>query len=117
MLTIIKIEAGANSHHPVESQSHRTECWLDGWTAVPQNLAEKVMDCGGYCDLVMEGGMLTDIVKKEKPVLPAPPPTVEERCAALEAENKQLTGKLDAAIQSNAMLENCLVEMAGIVYA
>ena len=32
-------------------------------------------------------------------------------------ENKKLTGKLDAAIQSNAMLEDCLVEMAGIVYA
>lgn len=35
----------------------------------------------------------------------------------LETENKQLTSKLDAAIQSNQMLEDCLVEMAEIVYA
>ena len=35
----------------------------------------------------------------------------------LETENKQLSSKLDAAIQSNQMLEDCLVEMAGIVYA
>lgn len=117
MLTIIKITADSSGHHSVESQSHRTECWMEGWTAVPENLVEKAMDCGGYCDLVMEGSVLTDVVKKEKPVPPPLPPTVEERCAALEAENKQLTGKLDASIQSNAMLENCLVEMAGVVYA
>ncbi len=37
--------------------------------------------------------------------------------AALVTENKQLTAKLDASIQSNQMLEDCLVEMAEIVYA
>ena len=67
---------------------------------------------------------------------PPPPPSVEEnpdqpvdpeageshktyaeKLAALEAENKRLTSKLDATIQSNQMLEDCLVEMAEIVYA
>ena len=43
--------------------------------------------------------------------------TYAEKLAALEEENKQLTSKLDAAIQSNQMLEDCLVEMAEIVYA
>ena len=43
--------------------------------------------------------------------------TYAEKLAAIEAENKQLTSKLDAAIQSNQMLEDCLVEMAEIVYA
>ena len=43
--------------------------------------------------------------------------TYAEKLAALEAENKQLTSKLNAAIQSNQMLEDCLVEMAEIVYA
>ncbi len=117
MLTILKIEADPNGHHSVESQSHRTECWLEGWVAVPDSLVEKVMGCGGCCDLVMEGGVLIDIVKKEKPVSPPPPPTAEERCTALEVENKKLSGKLDAAIQSSGMLEDCLVEMASIVYA
>lgn len=37
--------------------------------------------------------------------------------ADLVTENKQLTAKLDASIQSNQMLEDCLVEMAEIVYA
>ena len=43
--------------------------------------------------------------------------TYAEKLAALEEENKQLTAKLDATIQSNQMLEDCLVEMAEIVYA
>lgn len=37
--------------------------------------------------------------------------------ADLVKENKQLTAKLDASIKSNQMLEDCLVEMAEIVYA
>lgn len=67
---------------------------------------------------------------------PPPPPSVEEnpdqpinpdageeqktyaeKLAALETENRQLNSKLDATIQSNQMLEDCLVEMAEIVYA
>lgn len=39
------------------------------------------------------------------------------RITALEAENKQLTAKLEASIKVNQMLEDCLVEMAEIVYA
>ncbi len=48
---------------------------------------------------------------------PDPEPTMDERVTALEAENKTLKSKLTAAIESNSMLEECLVEMAGVVYA
>lgn len=44
-------------------------------------------------------------------------PTWTERIEALERENKTLQSQLEASIQSNQMLEDCLVEMAGIVYA
>ena len=53
----------------------------------------------------------------EPPEPPAPRPTTEERLAALERENKTLQAQLEASIQSNQMLEDCLVEMAGVVYA
>ena len=53
----------------------------------------------------------------EPPEPPAPQPTTEERLAALEKENKTLQAQLEASIQSNQMLEDCLVEMAGVVYA
>lgn len=48
---------------------------------------------------------------------PSEQPTAEDRIATLEAENKTLKSKLTAAIESNSMLEECLVEMAGVVYA
>ena len=36
---------------------------------------------------------------------------------ALNKENKLLKAQLAASIQSNQMLEECIVEMAGVVYA
>ena len=53
----------------------------------------------------------------ELPEPPAPQPTTEERLAELEQQNKTLQAQLEASIQSNQMLEDCLVEMAGVVYA
>lgn len=40
-----------------------------------------------------------------------------DKSTALQAELDTTKQKLAAAIQSNAMLEDCLVEMAGVVYA
>lgn len=53
----------------------------------------------------------------EPPKLPTPSPSTEEHLAELEKENKTLNAQLEAMIQSNQMLEDCLVEMAGVVYA
>lgn len=53
----------------------------------------------------------------EPPEPPTPQPTTEERLAELEQQNKTLQAQLEASIQSNQMLEDCLVEMAGVVYA
>lgn len=53
----------------------------------------------------------------EPPEPPTPQPTTDERVEALERENKTLQAQLEAMIQSNQMLEDCLVEMAGVVYA
>ena len=67
-MTIIKILPNENNQHSLESQSYRTECWLDGYIVVPQELEKKAWDCLGYCDLVIEDGVLTDILPKEIPV-------------------------------------------------
>lgn len=77
MLTIIKITADSKGFHTVESQSHRTECWMDGWVAVPKNLVEKVMDCCGCCDLVMAGDSLVDVVPHQQPDVVTEPSEME----------------------------------------
>lgn len=53
----------------------------------------------------------------EPPKPPTPQPTTEERLAELEQQNKMLQSQLAASVQSNQTLEDCLVEMAGVIYA
>ena len=72
------------------------------------SVPEKPPECTCHLDIV--GGELLWVPETE------PELTVADRVADLEAKNKQLTSKLDATIQSNQMLEDCLVEMAEIVY-
>ena len=83
MLTIIEIEAQADGFHNIQSQSHRTECWLEGWVAVPEELVQVAWDCGGYCDLELnKKGVLVGIVPREKPPQPEPEPTAQEQLRA-----------------------------------
>ena len=48
---------------------------------------------------------------------PAPPPTIDERVTTLESENDLLKQQLKAASDQNDFLEDCVAEMAQIVYA
>ena len=48
---------------------------------------------------------------------PAPPPTIDERVTTLESDNTLLKQQLKAASDQNDFLEDCIAEMAGIVYA
>lgn len=82
MLTIIEIQAGSDGGHGLQSQSHREKCWLEGWIAVPEKLTRAVWDCGGYCDLTIEDGVLTAVTPKERPAPPESEPTEEERLRA-----------------------------------
>lgn len=46
-----------------------------------------------------------------------PPPTTEERVAALEAENKLLKEQVSAQADQAEFYEDCIAEMATVVYA
>ena len=48
---------------------------------------------------------------------PPPPPTTEERVAALEAENKLLKEQVSAQADQAEFYEDCIAEMATVVYA
>ena len=54
---------------------------------------------------------------EELPELPPPPPTTEERVAALEAENKLLKEQVIAQADQAEFYEDCIAEMATVVYA
>lgn len=48
---------------------------------------------------------------------PPTPPTTEERVAALEAENKLLKEQVSAQADQAEFYEDCIAEMATVVYA
>ena len=45
-MLIIAIEATADGQHYFESQSHRTEVWLEGYAEVPSEREAEVVGCG-----------------------------------------------------------------------
>lgn len=63
-MTIIQIEAQENGFRSFQSQSHRRACWLEGYVEVPEQLISAVIDSGGWCDLIIEGDILTGVVSR-----------------------------------------------------
>ena len=77
----------------------------------------------GFCTLTVQDGAVTalavdqealDAYNAEHPeVEPEKPVTLED----LQAENKRLKAQMELQSQQQTMLEDCLLEMADIVYA
>ena len=53
----------------------------------------------------------------EPPAPPAPEPTTEDRVAVLEAENKTIKAQVSAQSEQMDFYEECIAEMASVVYA
>ena len=84
-MTIIQIEALDTGQHPIQSQSGRTSCWIDGWVEVPGHLEAAVWDSLGWCDLDIQDGVLVGITPTERPEPepePETPPTELEQLRA-----------------------------------
>lgn len=68
--------------------------------------------------LYVNGEYIYDPLPEPEPPEPSEPvPTPEERIAQLEAENKTLAAQVDALSGQVDFQEECLVEMASIIYA
>lgn len=75
-MLIIAIEATEGGQHYIESQSHRTEVWMEGYVAVPPEREAEVVDSLGYGDLTVEDGQFVDFIphpeRIPKPEQPEP---------------------------------------------
>lgn len=78
MLTIIELTPRTDGGHGIQSQSHRSECWLEGWVAVPEALIQTVWDYGGYCELTVKEGVLTGVTPTERPAAEQAPTQMEQ---------------------------------------
>ena len=90
---------------------------------LPDTLLMDYINTKGFCTLTVQDGAVTALVvdqealdayNAEHPeVEPEKPVTLED----LQAENKRLKAQMELQSQQQTMLEDCLLEMADIVYA
>lgn len=90
---------------------------------LPDTLLMDYINTKGFCTLTVQDGAVTALVvdqealdayEKEHPdVEPEKPVTVED----LQAENKLLRAQVQAQTERSDFIEDCIAEMAGVVYA
>lgn len=77
-------------YHPLQSQSHRDTCWEEGYIELPERLRERAYACKGYCELVIEDGVLVDILPMTPPA-EANPSAEEDRDSMLVDVSYRIT--------------------------
>lgn len=107
---------GPNHGNPTSTQFPNS-------VSLPDALLMDYINTKGFCTLTIVDGAVTALVvdqealdayNAEHPdVEPEKPVTVED----LQAENKRLKAQMELQSQQQTMLEDCLLEMADIVYA
>lgn len=107
---------GPNHGNPTSTQFPNS-------VSLPDALLMDYINTKGFCTLTVQDGAVTALVvdqealdayNAEHPdVEPEKPVTVED----LQAENKRLKAQMELQSQQQTMLEDCLLEMADIVYA
>ena len=124
-MNIIQINANENGGRPPLQSWHGEP--PAGYALVPDTLDTSAFyNFMGFVTLELDGDTVTamtgnqealDAYKASLPEPVEPPPTTEERVAALEAENKLLKEQVSAQADQAEFYEDCIAEMATVVYA
>ena len=102
------------SDKPNEDWTGEAEFVIDETSSDNAELIKKIKEFAPYFDYVKnDAGELVDVIKTKDFI---PLPSVD-RVAVLESQSKQLTAQISALETQNSTLEECIVEMAGVVYA
>lgn len=111
-MLIVEIPALLNGAHHNQTCDSITP--PDGWAVVPPELEEQAEALLPFVTLSVLDGVITAVSDNTEARAAA---ATEPKPAAPTDEVAVLKAKVAALTQSNANLEECLVEMAGIVYA
>lgn len=90
------------------------------WYKVPPKGAvivpRSALPSGGVSDYrYVDGAFVYDPLPEPEPEIPAP--TAEERITELESDKKLMDAQIQALSDRNDFLEDCIAEMATIIYA
>lgn len=100
--------------------------YADGLLFISDELTAELLDYNGFAALTADGETVTKVTpnieaweawKAEQPEPEPEPPTTDERLEKLEAENKLLKEQVSAQADQAEFYEDCIAEMAAVVYA
>lgn len=118
-MRIIEITALSNGAH--RNQTGTFSAVPDGWAVLQDTMDTPNFPFGEVTAEGINGVMTvtnwTPLPIPEPEPEPEPEPTPEERIAALEAENKTLKAQVSAQSDQMDFYEDCIAEMATVVYA
>ena len=118
---IVNLEANPNGSH----NDHRADHIVSvpkGWAMIPDGFAvPSTFPFVGIETELIEGvctvTSMTDGIVPEHDPEPGNVPTIDERVAGLEAENAMLKAQVNAQSEQMDFYEDCIAEMAMVVYA
>lgn len=115
-MRIVEIQALPNGAH--RNQTTTSTTIPTGWAEIPADVA--IPETFPFVDIQVEGSkivnMTAGVVPDPEPE-PEPAPAVDERVAKLESENKLLKEQVSAQADQAEFYEDCIAEMAAVVYA
>lgn len=85
-----------------------------GWAIIPDTIS--LPATFPFVDVEADGGVVTKLTEREIPEQP-PLPEPEVTLESLSAENTKLKAQLKLQSEQQSFLEDCLLEMADVVYA
>lgn len=90
-MTIIEIKETKEGFRNIESQSHRTEVWMEGYALVPSEMENAIFETGGFLEnLTVKDGVVTAFVPGKRPEPEPVPEPVDPQIAQVEANVEYL---------------------------
>lgn len=120
IIEIFKRESGFHGNQIIDAIEPSVFPVPDGWAILPDDMETPNFPFGD----ITVGNQTPPVVTSWTPLPipepepePEPDPTTEDRVAALESENKTLKAQVSAQSEQMDFYEECIAEMASVVYA
>lgn len=115
------ISVNGTEEYPTLHDIQQNSAWSENpygesYAVVPDDMVDDVMQCGCWCNIETENGVLTKITPVEPPVIP-PTPHEPTDIEILQKENRLLKAQVSALAEQQEFLEDCLIEVGQVVYA
>lgn len=120
IIEITELHNGGHNNQTINGAGPETFPVPDGWAIIPEGMETPNFPFG---DITVDNQTppvvtsWTPLPIPEPEPEPDPAPTTEDRVAALEAENKTLKAQVSAQSEQMDFYEECIAEMASVVYA